>query len=109
MRSTGFTWQMPEKADRYAVFSKDPLKSSPGDVVVRKVTAGAEERFDAYRILEGNVSKFLGSEREFEEMRKRVEKYVVCWEVREKVWEGVSMLIGKSTSFEGRFEIPNLG
>jgi len=84
-RSTGFTWQMPEKADRYAVFSKDPSKSSPGDVVVRKVTAEAEERFDAYRILEGGVSKFLGSEREFEGMRRRVENYVVCWEVRGRV------------------------
>ena len=58
-RSTGFTWQMPEKAD--------------------------EERFDAYRILEGNVSKFLGSEREFEGMRRRVENYMVCWVVRGRV------------------------
>jgi len=58
-------------------------------VVVRKVTAGAEERFDAYRILEGGVSKFLGSEREFEGMRRRVEKYVVCWEVRKRVNEAI--------------------
>jgi hypothetical protein len=85
-KKTDFKWDLGKSGEnRDAAFVKDSSVVSPGDVIIRKVQDVENERFDAYKMIDEKSSKFLGSEKEFTAIKDRVEQYVVCMAVRDKI------------------------
>ena len=75
----------------HAVFAKDKENVTQGDICVRLRPVGNEQSFEAFKIIDPNNSKFLGSEKSFEAIRERVEQYVTCLYVRDKISETIAL------------------
>ncbi|MCW8965312.1 MAG: hypothetical protein OQK82_01295 [Candidatus Pacearchaeota archaeon] len=80
----GYLWELDvPQAGVYARYGLSDGKMN-NSIVVRRVEDSGKESFEAYRIQSGR-EKYLGAENSFDAMKKRVEQYVVCLLVRDKV------------------------
>lgn len=91
-RSQGYEWKKENNPPGiHAVFAKDKENVTQGDICVRLRPVGNEQSFEAFKIIDPNNSKFLGSEKSFEAIRERVEQYVTCLYVRDKISETIAL------------------
>jgi hypothetical protein len=87
-----FSWKNSENhADFYAVYARDPSRIVGGDVLVRLKSSPNGNLFEAYRMIDSQSSKYLGVESKFEAIKDRVEQYVICLHVRDKINETIEL------------------
>ncbi len=92
VKSQGFSWKNNNNpAGIHASFVRDLDKLSEGDILIRVKNSNNVNSFDAFKVDNSNSARFLGSEQSFEAIKSRVEQYVICLYVRDKVNEALTL------------------
>lgn len=90
VRKKSYCWTGSDN-EYHASYRKDLRKLDKGDVVIKMSTEEEKNTFHAYRLLDATNSKFLGSDASYTTVKDRVEQYVACIAIREKLNNVLSM------------------
>jgi len=81
----------------HSAYVKSSVSISRDDIVIKPSVSGDKQAFEAYKVIDANNMKYLGSESTLKRLQKRVEAHVTCMKVRDVVNEKISLActIGK--------------
>lgn len=91
VRSSGISWVKYDDMQYFAVYRKDSLNLNPGDIIVRQIEEGTGTKYSAFKLLADSTQVFLGTESDFPTLKERIERYVVCKSIIDKLTETISI------------------
>jgi len=98
-KKKGYSWQQGTNENGHQMFNKIPGKLSTGDFVIKRGPENSTKPgFEAYRIIDSSNHKYLGAEPDLQNLKIRVEQYVVSLAIKEKVSELLAISATKEPS-----------